>query len=769
MTRVATSQVEIEGQTYTRYTIWSGTELPLWKTNAALAVVGRDVPRVDAESKVTGRARYTADRLRPGTLFAKVLRSPYAHARIRRLDLARAAAMPGVRVVICHRTTPSISLSNGQPLFDRTVRYFGQAVAAVAADSEEIAEDALTEINVVYEPLPFVIDPAKAREPGAPLVQPCGNLLPHGYPQTYERGDLERGHQEAEVTVELECRTQAVVHQCFEPHCALAEWDGEGLNIWTSTQYIHGIADDVAQKLRIPQNRIRVLSEAIGGGFGSKQFAGEEVYLAALLARQAGRPVLVYFDRIEESIATGYREPTIQSIRLGARCDGTLTFIEHEVTVGVGSYGSHAMMVCGPSQLLYRCPNVRTVEHAVYTNLAPARAFRAPGYTEGTFALESAMDELAKKLNLDPLLLRRRNEVDFDQVSRQQYSLDPIDEMYCLGAAMAGWDQPKPEPSRPSCRRGRGIASQIWGGGGGPPAYAWVKVDSTGTADVVVGSQDIGTGTRTALAQVAAEELGLRLTDVRISEGDTLNGPYTPGSGGSMTVASVGPAVRAAAQQAHESMLQVAAHVLQWPVDQITIKDSVVHYGMTGECEASLPDVLAKVSPFAIIGQGDRGPNPQDVAIRTFGVQFAEVEVDVATGEVQVVNQYAVHDCGRVISPRQADSQIAGGITQGVGYALTEELVVDPQTGVVLNPNLESYLIPTVADSPQVASRPFGMIDQVDNSLGVKGLGEPPIIPVAPAVANAIADAIGVRITDLPITPAKILAALNQEISHASV
>ncbi|HVB96497.1 MAG TPA: xanthine dehydrogenase family protein molybdopterin-binding subunit [Chloroflexota bacterium] len=769
MTRIVKSKTEIEGRIYERYSIWSGSDLAPWEANSDLSIVGRDLPRVDAESKVTGRAAYTADHRRPGMLFAKVLRSPYAHARINRLDLSRAAGMPGVRAVLCHRSTPKLTLSTGQPLFDRTLRYYGQAVAAVAADTEEIAEDALREIEVDYQPLPFVIDPAKAKEPGAPLVQPRGNLLTEGYPQRYERGNLESGQREAEVTVQLEFRTQMAIHQCFEPHCALAEWDGEGLTLWTSTQYIHGVARDLAQRLRIPQNRVRVLSEAIGGAFGSKQIAGEEVYLAALLARQADRPILVYFDRDEETVATGHREATVQQIRLGARWDGRLTFIEHEATAGIGSYGNHAMIVCGPSQTLYRCPNVRTVENAVYTNVAPARAFRAPGYTEGSFALESAMDELAKKLGIDPLSLRRRNEVDFDQVDRQSYSLNPIDDIFSLGAAMADWNTPKPEASDSGRRRGRGMAAQIWGGGGGPPAYAWVKVDATGTADVVVGSQDIGTGTRTALAQIAAEELGLRLEDVRIAEGDTLSGPYAPNSAGSMTVASVGPAVRAAASQACQTLLEVAAHVLRCPGDQVKIREGIVHHGLAGEHETPLADVLQEVSPFAIVGQGDRGPNPQDVTIRTFGVQFAEVEVDLATGAVEVIKQSAVHDCGRVISPLQADSQIAGGITQGVGYALTEALVVDPQTGVVLNANLESYLIPTIADVPVVDGRPFGEIDQIDNSLGVKGLGEPPIIPVAPAVANAIADAIGVRITDLPLTAAKVLAALNQEGSHAGV
>lgn len=763
MTQVIANQVEIEGHVYERFTIWSGEELLPWPASDQLAVVGRDVPRVDARSKVTGRATYTDDVFLPGMLYTAVLRSPHAHARVRRIGLTRAAAVPGVRAVIGHRDVPKATLPNGQPLFDRTVRYAGQAVAAVAADSEEIARAALEEISVTYETLRFTIDPAVAALNGAPLVQPCGNRSVPGNPRAYRRGDIRVGESEAHATVDLELRTQAALHQCFEPHCAVCRWDGEDLTVWTSTQGISAAADDLARMLGLPLDRVRVVATAIGGGFGSKQFAGEEALIPALLARRTGRPVKLSLDRLAESVATGHREATVQRIRLGARRDGTLTFIEHVVTAGIGSYGDHAMSVTGPSQDLYRCPNVRTEETAVYTSLSPARAFRGPGYTEGIFALESAMDALAAKLQLDPLTLRRRNDVDFDQSQRQPYSSKPLDEAYCQGAAMLEWEKPKPPASRPSRRLGRGMATQFWGGGGGPPAYAWVKVNADATADVVLGSQDIGTGTRTAFAQIAAEELGLRLTDVRVVEGDSARGPYAPTSGGSQTISSVGPAVRAAARNARRTLLQIAGQELREPTENLEIRDGKVYHGAAGEEAVPVVSILEHLGPFSIVGQGDRAPNPRGVAIRTFGAHFAEVEVDVETGEVYLTRYAAVHDCGRLISPLQARSQVAGGITQGIGYALTETQVVDPRTGIVLNPNLEGYLIPTIADVPAVEAKFLDLVDEVDNSLGVKGLGEPPIIPCAPAIANAIADAIGVRVTELPITRATILEALRRQ------
>lgn len=762
MTRVVTSQAEIEGHVYDRVSLWSGTILPPWPANADLAVVGRPTPRVDALSKVTGRAVYTDDLFLPGMLFASVVRSPYAHARVRRVDVTRAAAMPGVRSVLCYRTIPHLTLSDGQPLFDRTVHFYGQAVAAVAADSEELADEAARQVEVSYDPLPFATDPGVAVQDGAPLVQACGNRAISGNPRVYERGDLHRGEMEAEVTVEAEYRTQVALQQCFEPHCAVCRWDGEDLTVWTSTQGIDAVAEDVARLLGLPRNRVHVISKAIGGGFGSKQFAGEEVLLAALLAGRAGRPVKLACDRAAESVATGHREATQQRVRLGARHDGTLTFIEQTVVAGIGGYGDHAMNAAGPAQDLYRCENVRTEETAVYTDLCPSRPFRGPGYTEGIYALESTMDQLARRLKLDPLALRRRNDVNVDQSARQPYSSKPLDEAYCLGAAALDWEQPKPAPSQPTRKVGRGMASQIWGGGGGPPAYAWVKVNADGTATVVLGSQDIGTGTRTAFAQIAAEELGFHLGDMRIEEGDSVAGPYAPTSGGSQTVASVGPAVRVAAHEAREILLQVAAQELKQPIETLGVRESAVCYGAAGEKRVSVASLLSKLSPFSIIGKGDRGPNPQDVSIRTFGAHFAEVEVDVETGEVTLTRYVAVHDCGRLISPLQARSQVAGGVTQGIGYALTEEQVVDPQTGVVLNPNLEEYLIPTNGDVPRVDALFTGVIDQVDNPLGVKGLGEPPIIPCAPAIANAVADAIGERIYDLPMTRAKVLEALQR-------
>ncbi|HLG51302.1 MAG TPA: xanthine dehydrogenase family protein molybdopterin-binding subunit [Chloroflexota bacterium] len=760
--RIFRTRVEFEGREYEEETLWSGAEPPPWGPEAELKVAGRAVARVDAVDKVTGRARFTEDVVVPGMLYAAVLRSPHAHARVRRVDTRRAVSLDGVRAVLYHGNAPSIVLPNGEPIFDRWVRYYGQAVAAVAATTEERAREGIARIAVQYETYPFVTDPDQAAREGAPLVQPCGNRPAGHNPRVYERGDPRQGEQEAEVLIEQEFRTPVVVHQCFEPHCAVCWWDGAELTAWTSTQAVHAVADALAAVFGLPRNRVHVRAEAIGGGFGSKQHLGEEVVLAALLARQTGCPIKLSLDRDAESVATGHREATVQRVRLGARRDGTLTLIDHRAVIGLGAYGREGMSVTGPSRELYRCPNVHTEELFTYTNLAPARAFRGPGYTEGLFALESAMDDLARRLRLDPVELRLRNLTDDEPVGVRPYSSKPLDTIYRIGAAAAGWSSPKPAPSRPWRRRGRGMATQIWGGGGGPPAYAWIRLEPDGTAVVLVGSQDIGTGTRTALAQIAAEELGLPLESVRVEEGDSLYTPYGPTSAGSQTVSSIGPAVQAAAYQARTALLAIAADRLGEPADSLVIREGAICHGTAGERRLPIADLLRPLSPFALLGQGDRGPNPVGVAIRTFGAHFAEVEVDIETGEIFLVRLVAVHDCGRVISPLQARSQVAGGVIQGIGYSLTEELVVDPSTGIALNPNLQGYLLPTAADVPGIEALFSGEIDSVANSLGVKGLGEPPIIAVAPAIANAVADALGIRLANLPITRARILDALQR-------
>ncbi|MDQ4078581.1 MAG: xanthine dehydrogenase family protein molybdopterin-binding subunit [Chloroflexota bacterium] len=738
------------------------SDLAPWGEEANFTVVGTPHPRVEGEEKVTGRARYAYDVRLPGQLYARVLRSPHPHARIRRIDTSRAEALPGVHAVLSSANAPKIEWYKNSKLFDTTVRFVGEEVAAVAAETEEIALDALRLIEVEYEPLPFVVDMEAALQPDAPEVHEGGNLV--GEPKTYERGDPEAGFREADVIIDEVYTTQTALHNCLEPHGCTAFWEGDHLTMWESTQGVFEVREQVAEKLRLPEHHVRVIKHYMGGGFGSKQIAWKHTVIAALLSKESGRPVQLMLDRKAENLASGNRNATRQRVRIGAKRDGTLTAISADIKLAVGAYmvGGEASNVSGTFQRLYRCPNVRTEQVGVYINAGPSVAFRAPGYVEGAFGLESAMDELARALEMDPLELRLRNYAERDQKKEQPYTTpDSLRLCYERATEAFGWRDYQRPPARGSKRRGIGLAAHDWGGAGHPPGYAWVKLNSDGTADVITGTQDIGTGTRTGLTQVAAEELGLPIDRVTLYLGDTARGPYSPVSAGSATQATIGPAVRAAAADAKRQLIEVAAKVLEEPPERLQVRNGKVFVEEEPENSVSVEEVTGRIAPRMIQGRGSRGPNPEDKSVRTFGAQCVEVEVDVESGEVAILRIVASHDCGRIINPTMVYSQVIGAVTQGIGFALTEERVVDDESGVVLNPNLEEYKVPTVADVPPITHAEVNLPDLEANPTGAKGIGEPPLVPTAPAIASAVFDAVGVRLRHAPLSRRRLVAALT--------
>ncbi len=735
-----------------------------WNAHSTLDVVGHDHARLEGPEKVTGKARYAYDVRFPGQLYAKVLRSPHPHARVKRVDTSRAAALPGVHAVISVEDAPEIPFYENTVLFERTVRYQGDEVAAVAAETEDIAADALRLIGVEYEPLPFVTDLEAALRPGAPNVHVNGNVA--GEPKEYERGDVEAGFREADEVFDHTFTTQVALHNCLEPHGCTATWDGDQLTLWESTQSVFTVREQVAEKLDLPEHHVRVIKHHMGGGFGSKQIVWKQSVIAALLARRAGRPVQLMLDREAENLAAGNRNPTRQRVRIGAKRDGTLTAIDVRIHQAVGAYmvGGEGSNTAGIYQDLYRCPNVRTEQIGVFINTGPAVAFRAPGYVEGAFALETAIDELARRLELDPLDLRLKNYTGEDQMEAEPYTLpDGLRHCYDRATRAFGWHDYERPPNNGAKRRGVGIAAHSWmGGSGHPPGYAWIKLNADGSADIITGTQDIGTGARTGLAQVAAEELGVPLDQVAFHLGDTANGPYAPASAGSATQATIGPALRAAAVDAKRQLLEAAVQFLEEPVERLSVRGGKIHVeGEPDERATPIAAVTGSIAPHMIQGQGARGPNPDDKTVRTFGVQCVEVEVDVETGEVTVLRVVAAHDCGRIINPKLVDSQVIGGVTQGIGYALTEERVVDAASGVVLNANLEEYKVPTVSDIPPIQNVHVDIPDPEANTTGAKGIGEPPLIPTAPAIGNAIYDAVGIRLHDLPLSRHRLLMAME--------
>jgi len=737
LARLIRTEKEVEGRFEEVWLVVEEDPLTQWP-DGPLTVVGREATRQDAPARVRGEARYTADVQLPGMLHAAVLRSPHAYARVKKIDLAPALALPGVHAAIGPGDAKGLE---DEPGFN------GAAVAAVAADTFAQARRAVEAIAVEWEELEPVLDPDEAvrREQ---FTAPSSR---------YERGNYEQALASADVVIEGTYRTSVVLHNSMETHQAVCEWVGDILNVYISTQYIWGVRSAVAAELGIPGDKVRVVCEFMGGGFGSKNDPGEYTFIAAELAKRTGRPVRCALTRREENTAAGNRNRTIQRLTVGARSDGTIVALGGEFVNGVGWSGWSAMTE-GPMQMLYSCDNVRTVRHGAKINLPPMKAFRAPGFVEGTFGLECLIDELAAKLELDPLELRRRNYADSND--GKPYSSKNL--MECYELAQKHWERRDEVRARSTdtVKHGVGMASQIWYGGGGPPSYAWTRVGSDGRITVVTAMQDIGTGTRTAMAQIAAEELGVPLDRVEVVLGDSARGPYATLSAGSSTTPSVGPAVRAAAADAKRQIIEIAAQRYDLEERVLDIKDGVV-VSQDGNVSTQLADLLEILENSQILGKGGRGPNPTGMSVLTFGVQVVEVAVDIETGEVRVERVAAAHDVGRIVNPLGARSQVEGGIIQGVGHTLSEQRLHDPETGRILTTSLDAYRMPTIADVPEIVCEFVDKPDEHLTNLGSKGIGEPPIIPLAAAVANAIRDATGADVHELPITREEMLRALG--------
>jgi CO/xanthine dehydrogenase Mo-binding subunit len=754
MKRFVTTKVEVEGREETKVVELPSRNPAPWGDDADLTVVGQRVARMDALEKVTGRARYTADVQRPGMLYAALLRAPIAHGRVTRLDLTPALDLPGVRGGLTMDDVHDIKI-DGVQLYDRTIHYANQPIAALCADSQALAEAALNAVLLDVEPAPHAVTAEQALAANAPRVRPTGNTSRNS-PRLSSRGDVDAGFAEADVVIEREYRTPVALHTALEPHGAVAEWSGGRVTVWESTQGVFMTRSEVAEALGLSHSSVRVIKNYMGGGFGAKNGASHATFTAVVAARKLGRPVRCVLDREGEQTDAGNRPATVQRVKIGAKRDGTLTAIQLDATVALGIGGWQA----GPAKIyheMYRCPNVRTAETFVYLNAGAMASFRAPGHVEGAFGLERAMDTLARELEIDPLELRRRNYSEHDQEKDRPYSGKHLDECYRQGAERFGWlASGERRAASGAKRRGFGMASIVWGAGGGPPAYATVRINGDGSIDVLTGAQDLGTGARTVFAQIAAEVLGARIDTVRTILGDTERLPFASNSWGSQTTASVGPAVRVAAEEARDALLEAAAGILDVKPKRLEARDSVIR---AGDRQIAFAEVCEKLGDVMIIGQGSRGPNPDRTALSAFAAQFAEVEVDVETGHVRVLRIVAAHDSGRIVNPTLAESQLEGGILQGVGYALYEERVMDEALGVPLNSTMHDYKIPTMADLPAIDAFCVDIADPVANHTGAKGLAEPPIIGVAPAIVNAIVDAIGVEVNEIPATPWRVLAA----------
>lgn len=732
--------------------------LPL---NDKLKFVGKKISRYDGYQKVSGKAKYTFDIKLPNMAYAKILGSPYPNAKIKNINDTKAKKLKGVIDIIHLNNSKSIPWygKNGN-LFDENVKHEGDEVACVVAETEAIAKTALKLIQVQYEELGFSITAEESFKENSYKIYDSGNIR-NGKPDEYVRGDVDKGFQESDVIVEDTFTTEVLIHNPTEVHCSVVKWNNDTLTVYDSTQGVFAIRGKIAEALEMPEEKVEVIKEYMGGGFGSKLEAGKYTAIAAILSKKIKRPIRVALDRKQMNLSVGNRPNSIQKLKLGVKKNGNLTAMMHESKAAVGAYPTGGG--CSwPFKTIYKCDNVKTIDYSIITNTGKARPFRAPGHVQGIFGLDSIIDMAAEKIGMDPLEFRLINYAEKDQVWNLEYTSKLLREAYKAGAEKIKWERRNKiaGSSKGYLKRGIGMASQIWWGGGGPPAHANIEITKNGKITVYSGTQDLGTGTYTIIAQVAAEILELPISKINVIIGNTKLAPYAPSSGGSTTAPSVTPAVRDAAEKIKKQLISAAAAVLEEDEKFLIYKEGKVS-NKDNSKKISYIDIIKNLNDDSIVSKGSREENIEGYITQSFGAQFAEVEVDTLTGFVKVIKIVAAHDIGRTLNRQTLENQFHGGIIQGLGMALMEERIMDKDYGVVLNKNMHEYKIPTMLDAPEIEVIIVSETDDKANNMGVKGIGEPAIIPTAGAIANAVYNAIGVRIKSLPITPDKILNSLS--------
>jgi xanthine dehydrogenase YagR molybdenum-binding subunit len=707
-----------------------------WPPVADRVLLGKSIKRLDGPDKAAGRAKYTYDLIRPGMLYGEILGSPHPRAKVTGIDLSAAKGLAGVRAVIAIKDPGDAAKS--------LINYQGEEVAAVAATTEQIARDAIRLIKVQYDVLQPLATVEQAMNPNAPQAFPKGNVT---QPNVRGEGDVEAALKTAAHVVEGLYQTQVQTHTSLETHGGIAEWEGDKLLLHISTQGINASRDGIADALQVPRPNVRVVTEYMGGGFGSKLGADVQVVIAARLAKEANAPVKIMLDRKHEHLITGNRPSAFARVKAGVNAEGKFV-AWHSETWGTGGAGQGAgFSVPYP---VYVFPARRQSHRDVYTNAGPQRAFRAPGHPQACFITETVIDELADRLRIDPLELRLRNvQPEAPNAQWKKY--------FAMGAEKIGWSRRHPtgDAAAGPIKRGLGCAANMWAGGGNRQTRALCEIHPDGSVINKIATQDIGTGTRTLVTMITAETLGLPLTAVTAAIGDT-SYPFAPGSGGSITVGSVSPTVRVSAENALKELFAKVAPQLGSTPDALEAKGGRIQVKGTPAKGLAWKDAckLLGTTPIQAAGEWTQGLS----SVGTSGVQFADVEVDIETGITRVKKIVSVQDCGMIVDKLTADSQMYGGIIMGLGFALFENRILDRNTAQMVNPNMEWYSVPGLSDVPIID---ITLMDQPER--GVIGLGEPPVISTAAAIANAVSNATGARIRKLPVTPDTVLTALQQE------
>ncbi len=757
------------------------------------AYVGTRVPRVDSVAKVTGGAVYAVDIAMPGMLHGAVLRSPHPHARIVSIDRSRARSAPGVKAVVTGSDFPLLfgSAIKDQPFLaiDR-VRYVGEPVVAVAAESEVEAQEALDLISVEYEELPAVVDMTAALDPDAPLVHPDlhtykrggHEIVPHTNINTlyrYSRGDVDAGFAAADLVIEGVYSAHALSHVALEVHTAIAEYDAGsgGYTLWVSTDRPFLLRNELAEGLGLRSTQVRLIVAEVGGSFGGKGVPIAEAIAVVLARNSGGRPVRVEFTREECLIASQLRVPAIMKLKTGVTRDGLMIARSAEVlwdsgaytayTVGVAIRGSQTIV--GP----YRVPNLRILSRQVYTNKAITGSYRGYGTTQVTWACETQMDEIAAQLNLDPVDIRLKNGyVEGDSyLNGQIMSSVGLTETIVRTAAEIGWGSVEREPA-PHLRRGKGIATMIKPTMTPSSSNVTINMEQDGHVLVICAAPEIGAGQDTVLAQIAADAIGIPLSDVSIPATDTALTPYNGPVASSRTTYHMGNAIVSAGAEIRDEILKLAADVFGIDVEELVLRDGSV-YEVDGKFKIALKDLLAKFAGEGLsLTVGSRFSSAQSPMLKAdpgeewmssifwmLCTQAAEIEVDIETGVIRVIKVAAAADVGKAINPMLVEQQIEGGVVMGLSNGILESFSI--RDGRIENGSLADYKIATIQDLPEIVPIIVESVHE-EAPYGAKGVGEPAAAATPPAIANALYDAIGVRIRDLPVTPEKVLAALAE-------
>jgi len=741
------------------------------------AVVGKRLPLKDAPEKVTGKALFTGDIELPGMLYAKILRSPYPHARVLKVDTTEAERLPGVRAVLSKNNAPRKKVPipqyvpSDKVLFDEKVRFVGDEVVVVAAVSEKVAEQALKLIKVEYEELPAVFDPEESMKLGAPLIHDDKQQNSAGTLELSE-GDIEEGFRVADYIFEETFRTTAQRHASMETHCAIASFDATGkLTIWSPTQVPFQLQELLAGYLDLPMSKVKVIKPYFGGGFGSKIDIFVE-HIAALLSIVTGKPVKLVLTREEEFTTTVSRHAIIIRLKVGVKKDGTLSAI-HACAIsneGAYLYKPAPLSLAGRGMIrTYRCPNTKFEGCRVHTNLMSAGAMRGYGNPQGHFAIESMVDMIAEKLGIDPVEYRLKNRRQQGDIGIGGLPINVCGLSDCLakGKELIGWEKRgKVENNGGIKKRGIGMACYTHGTGTLLPLPNYsavsIRINADGTVQLSTGIADLGTGSNTTLAQIVAEELGISLDAVDVISGDTSTTPYDEGAYACMTLYTAGNAIRLAVAKIRQQILlraaqklEVAPESLEFKAQRIYVKNNpekgIAYSGLTSEASKAKG---GRITFMAEAGFENTAVPP------SFGAQFAEVQVDTETGQVEVLKMVSVMDTGTAINPMVVEGQIEGALQQGIGFSLTENPLVDQLTGKLLNPDFQNYTVLTALDMPKTE---VGLVETYEPTgpFGAKGMSEPPMSGTAPAIANAIYNAAGIRLTELPMTSENVFKVMN--------